>query len=163
MEKDLEGVATTAKIGTHPIHPMLIPFPIGLLSAGFACDFIFWITMSPFWAEAAFWSVLAGTVMTAVAALAGFTDFFGNARIRQLRTAWEHMIGNVTVLLLSLISLWIRLAQGHEEAILPWGLLISALVVLVLFFTGWKGGELVFNHRVGVQPSEPAARRLDKL
>jgi uncharacterized membrane protein len=37
----LTGIATTAKIAAHPIHPMLIPFPIALLVATFVCDLIF--------------------------------------------------------------------------------------------------------------------------
>ena len=158
-DREFAGIEVTAKAGTHPIHPMLVPFPIGLLIACFVCDLAYWATGAGFWAEAAFWSLLAGIVMAAVAALAGVTDFLGNAEIRALRPAWEHMIGNVSAVVLPLISLWIRIASGHEEAALPFGLILSAIVALLLVYTGWKGGELVYNHRVGVNPAKPALRR----
>ena len=80
-DRDLLGIATTAKIGSHPLHPMLVPFPIVLLVATFACDLAYWQTARPFWAEAAFWSLGAAIVMAALAAVAGFTDFLGNAAV----------------------------------------------------------------------------------
>jgi uncharacterized membrane protein len=91
--------------------------------------------------------------MSSAAAIAGFTDFFGNARIRSIHDAWQHMIGNVTVVVLSLVSLVVRLIAGATGGVLPWGLVLSLIVVLLLLFTGWKGGELVYHHRVGVHPA----------
>ena len=61
------------------------------------------------------------------------------------------MIGNVLAVVLALLSFGLRLAQGAEAAVLPWGLTLSTAVVATLVFTGWKGGELVFRHGVGVQ------------
>jgi len=98
------------------------------------------------------WALGAGIVMAAAAALAGLTDFLGNARIRALSDAWQHMIGNVTAVVLSLISFWVRYRYGAAEGVLPWGLLLSFVVVLMLLYTGWKGGELVYLHRVGMHP-----------
>lgn len=151
----LLGVATTAKIATHPIHPMLIPFPIALLVAAFASDIAFWLTGSAFWADASLWLLGAALVMSALAAAAGFTDFLGNPTIRAIRAAWHHMIGNLTAVILSLASFLIRYSAGAAEGVLPWGLLLSSLVVLLLLYTGWKGGTLVFEHRVGMQPEAP--------
>src|SRR3954452_6073901 len=112
-ERDLLGIATTAKIGTHPLHPMLIPFPIALLVATFVCDLAYWSTANAFWATVAMWALGAGIVMAAAAALAGLTDFLGNARIRALSDAWQHMIGNVTAVVLSLIGFWVPLRGGR--------------------------------------------------
>ena len=154
----LLGVATTAKIATHPIHPMLIPFPIALLVAAFASDLAFWMTGSAFFAEASLWLLGAALIMSALAALAGFTDFFGNPAIRAIPAAWHHMIGNLAAVILSLASFGIRLGAGAADGVLPWGLLLSALVVLLLLFTGWKGGVLVYEHRVGMQPEAPVDR-----
>jgi uncharacterized membrane protein len=154
-ERDLLGVATTAKIGSHPLHPMLVPFPIALLVAAFVCDLVYWGNRNVFWAEAAMWALGAGIVMAALAALAGLTDFVSNARIRDLNDAWHHMIGNVTAVVLSLISFWVRFRYGAAEGVLPWGLLLSFVVVLLLLYTGWKGGELVYHHRIGMLPESP--------
>jgi uncharacterized membrane protein len=87
--------------------------------------------------------------MAALAAVAGLTDFVGDRRIRDLGAAWHHMIGNVIAVLLSLWN-WYRRYEGGEAAVLPLGLTISAVVVLILLYTGWRGWEMVYRHRVGV-------------
>jgi uncharacterized membrane protein len=103
-DRDYPGIATTAKVGEHPIHPMLIPFPIALLVATFACDLVFWATNNSFWVQAAFWSLAAAVVTALIAALAGFADFFGDSRIRVIPDAWKHMIGNLVAVVLAAIN-----------------------------------------------------------
>lgn len=145
---------STARIAGHPIHPMLVPFPIVLLVATLLSDVAYWQTREPFWATASFYLLSAGVLMALAAALAGFTDFLGDRRIRALAHAWQHMIGNIAVVLLSIFNLLIRIGDP-QGAILPAGLLISAAVGLLLLFTGWLGGDLVFHHRVGVRDNHP--------
>lgn len=141
---------STAKIAGHPIHPMLVPFPIALLVATLACDLAFWSTENDSWATAALWLLGAALITAALAALAGLADFLGDARIRALNDARLHMIGNVIAVLLSLINFYLRYAEGAAAAVFPWGISLSLIVVLLLLFTGWKGGELVYRHRVGI-------------
>ncbi|WEX07514.1 DUF2231 domain-containing protein [Chelativorans sp. AA-79] len=150
-DRELLGIASTAKLGGHPIHPMLIPFPIALFTAVFASDLAFWATADTFWADASLWLLGAGLVMSAAAAVAGFTDFLGNPRVRAISDAWHHMIGNVVAVTLASVSFIFRIATGADWAV-PWGLALSAIVFLLLVFTGWKGGALVYQHRVGVHP-----------
>lgn len=152
-DRDLLGLATTAKLSGHPLHPLLVPLPIGFLVATFACDLAYWSTSDPFWAEAAYWALIAAIVTALIAAVAGFADFFGNARIRALGDAWRHMIGNLTAVVLALLSLWLRW-NDPEAGVLPWGLLISTVIVVLILYTGWKGGELAYRHRVGMLPDE---------
>ena len=141
--------ATTAQIAGHPIHPMLIPFPVAFLVATFVCDLVYWWTRNPDWVTASIYLLGAALVMAALAAVAGLTDFFGESRIRQLSAAWHHMIGNVVVVLLSVWN-WFRRQDAGEAAVLPIGLLISLAVVLLLLYTGWRGWEMVYKHRVAV-------------
>jgi uncharacterized membrane protein len=141
---------STANIGGHPIHPMLIPLPIGLLIAAFVCDLAYWGTGNAFWANVAFWALIGGILTALFAALFGFADFFGDRAIRQMSDAWHHMIGNLIAVVLAIVSLYLRYRGGIETAIFPWGITTSFLVVLVLGFTGWKGGELVFRRGAGV-------------
>ncbi len=140
---------STAQIAGHPIHPMLIPFPIAFLVATFVSDLIFWRTGNPGWATASLWLLGAALVVAALAALAGLTDFLGDSHIRDLSTAWFHMVGNVVAVLLSLLN-WYRRYDAGEAAVLPTGILISFIVVLIIIYTGWQGGKLVFVGRVGV-------------
>jgi uncharacterized membrane protein len=98
---------------------------------------------------ASLWLLGIALVIAVVAMAAGITDFMGDSRIRELREAWQHLIGNVTVVLLSALN-WFRRYEFGDSAIVPWGLGISLLVFLILFYTGWKGWEMVYRHRVGV-------------
>jgi uncharacterized membrane protein len=140
---------STAQIAGHPLHPMLIPFPVAFLVATLVCDLIFWRTGNPGWSTAALYLLGAALVMAALAAVAGLIDFFGDDRIRDLSAAWHHMLGNVVAVLLSLIN-WYRRYESGEAAVLPTGLLISLIVVLILLYTGWRGWEMVYRHRVAV-------------
>jgi uncharacterized membrane protein len=141
---------STAQIAGHPIHPMLVPFPIAFLVATFVCDVVYWATRNPSWAVAAMWLLGAALVTAALAATAGLIDYLGDDRIRQKRQATLHLAGNVTVVVLALISFIIRLSNGAEAGALPWGIWLSLIVVLLLLFTGWLGGELVYRGKVGV-------------
>jgi uncharacterized membrane protein len=140
---------STAKIAGHPIHPMLIPFPIAFFVATFVCDLVYWQTGYAAWANAATWLLGAGIVMAALAAVAGLTDVLGDHRIRALNDAWWHAGGNVIVVLIELYNWYSRYEQG-AAAIVPKGLILSLVVVCILLFTGWKGWEMVYRHRVGV-------------
>ena len=151
--------ASTAKVAGHPIHPMLIYFPIAFLVGTFLSDVAYWVDGDPGFAKAAVWLLGLGVVTALLAAVAGFADFLGDGRIRRIGDAWQHMIGNLVAVALAVASLIIRLEAGAEAAAIPVGLLLSTAVVVILVFTGWKGGELVFRHRVGVHP--PQARIAD--
>ncbi len=141
---------STASIAGHPVHPMLIPFPVAFLVSAFVTDLVFWSTGTAGWATASMWLLGAGIVMALVAALAGFTDFFGDARIRNINDAWQHMIGNLIAVVLAVINLYIRYRSGAAAGVFPWGIWISFATVLLLLFNGWKGGEMVYRHHVGV-------------
>jgi uncharacterized membrane protein len=140
---------STASIGGHPIHPMLIPFPVAFFVGALAVDIVYSQTSLAFWATAGLWLLGAGLVMAALAALAGLTDFLGERRIRDLRAAWLHMIGNIILVVIELFNLWRRLADG-PDFIVPTGLTLSVVATLLLLFNGWKGWEMVYRHRVGV-------------
>lgn len=138
-----------AQIAGHPIHPMLVPFPIAFWLAALFCDIAFASTGVGGWAAAAVWLIGAGLVFALLAAAFGFVDFFGEPRIRELRHAWEHMLGNLTAALLAAVNLAVRFVAG-VEAIVPWGLVLSCLIGLILVFTGWRGADLVYKHATGV-------------
>jgi len=137
---------STAKIGTHPIHPMLIPFPIVCFILTFVCDIIYSSGNSGV-ATASNWLLIIGLVMAALAAVAGLTDFFGDKRV-QSADAIKHMLANVTAVVLELVNLVLRF--NNPDAIASTGVYISGVVVLILLYSGWKGGDLVYRHGVGV-------------
>ena len=145
---------STAQILGHPIHPMLIPFPITFFVAAFLCDLAFWQTANAQWATASLWLLGAGLVMAALAAVAGLTDVLGDSRIRALNDAWLHAGGNVVAVLIELYNFYTRYAHG-TAAVVPTGLVLSLLVVCILLFASWKGWEMVYRHRVGIADQPP--------
>jgi len=68
---------STASIAGHPIHPMLVPFPIAFFVSAFVADLIVWQTGSQAWATASVWLLGAGLVMAALAATMGLIDVLG--------------------------------------------------------------------------------------
>ncbi len=147
------GVQSTAAIAGHPLHHMLVPFPIAFLIGAFATDLAFRGTQDAFWAQASYWLLLAGIVTALVAALPGFIDFFTIDEARGLWLAWTHMIANLVVVALGALNVWLRwddAAAGAAGA----GLWISVLIAALLLFSGWLGGELAYRYRIGTIPDE---------
>ncbi|HKT84879.1 MAG TPA: DUF2231 domain-containing protein [Novosphingobium sp.] len=140
---------STVEVAGHPIHPMLIPFPIAFFVGTLATDIVFSRNGQIFWATMGQWLLIAGLVMAALAATAGLTDFLGDRRIRSLNAAWHHLIGNVTTVVIEAINLWQRLDKG-PDFVRPTGLILSAAVTLLLLYNGWRGWEMVYRYHVGV-------------
>jgi uncharacterized membrane protein len=138
---------STAKIGGHPIHPMLVQFPIVCFIGVLVTDIVFINNQNPGWATASRYLLVIGLVMAALAALAGLTDFLGDKRI-QMGDAIKHAVANVTAVVLELINLILRLHTN--EPIPRIGIILSALTVLILLYSGWKGGDLVYRHGIAV-------------
>ena len=140
---------STASFMGHPLHPAIVSYPIAFFTGAFLTDIAFLVLKDPIWADFSFWLLAAGLVTAAAAALAGLTDFLGSREIRALSDAWMHMIGNVNAVVIELVNLLLRL-HDHAGPIASPGIYLSGVAFLILGFTGWKGGELVFRHRVGV-------------
>jgi uncharacterized membrane protein len=137
---------STAKIADHPIHPMLIPFPIVCFILTFVLD-ILYVRGNTSVAGSSNWLLVVGLVFAALAAVTGLTDFFGDKRI-QGADAIKHMLANVTAVVLELVNVVLR--WSNPDFIGSTGVYISGLVVLILIYSGWKGGDLVYRHGVGV-------------
>jgi len=140
---------STAQIAGHPVHPMLIPFPIACFVLAFVSDLAFWRTSNEFWASASLWLLGIGLIMAALAAVMGLIDLTGDVQVRNLSDAWLHAGGNVIAVLIELYNWYSRYAHGNEATV-PTGLILSLIVVLILLFTGWKGWEMVYREHVGV-------------
>lgn len=139
---------STATIGGHPVHPMLVPFPIVCFVLTLVVDIVFLNNSDPGWATASRWLLGTGIVMALVAAAAGLTDFMGDDRIRSMSDALQHMLANVTAVVLEIVNFVARYTS--DTAIGGIGVYLSAATVLVLLFSAWKGGDLVYRHGIGV-------------
>jgi uncharacterized membrane protein len=141
---------STLSIAGHPLHPMIVPLAIGFYFGVFGADLVYAHTADLFWARMAFWLLAAGFVMSSLASLGGSIDFIGDPAIRQIGAAWWHFGGNALVGLVSATDLYLRYVDGAETGSHNF-LWMSALVAVLLIFTGWMGGQMVFKYRVGVR------------
>jgi uncharacterized membrane protein len=142
---------STASIGGHPLHAMLVPVPITCFIATFLSDLVYWKTAAMQWANISAWLLTVGLIVSVFVATAGIIDFFGDSRIRALRAAWIHALGNITALILSVFNVFIHSRDAYTSVV-PTGVTLSGIVVLILGITGWNGWTLVYRHRVGVSP-----------
>jgi uncharacterized membrane protein len=144
-------MASRASIYRHPIHPMLVVFPIGLWVFSFICDIV--ALKRPetnvFWSDMAFYTMAAGVIGALLAAIPGFIDYHGVREPRVKRIATTHFVLNLVVIILYVFNLGFRLNQPIETK--PSAVLISAIAVVLLAISGWLGGSMVFVHGVGVE------------
>ena len=139
-----------ASIAGHPIHPMLVVFPIGLFVFSFLCDLIYFGTGNVVWSEVAYYTMAGGIVGGVVAAIPGAMDLFALPYSKTRSIGIAHMTINLIVVALFAINLWIRSA-GMPDATGPvW---LSGVGVVLLAVSGWLGGEMVYVHGAGVGPA----------
>ena len=137
------------KLFGHPVHPMLVVFPLGLLGTAVVFDIIRLATGNGYWSEIAFWMMAAGIVAGLIAAPFGTIDWLAiPSGTRASRIGLLHGVGNVIVLGLFALSWWMR----RDSLGLPDMLALTASFLGFLFalVTGWLGGELVDRLGVGV-------------
>ena len=155
-------MASPASIGGHPIHPMIIPFPIALWVFSLVADVVYLWRGNPIWKDwIAFYTLLAGTIMAAVAAVPGLIDWLSLKEPKVVKIANWHARLNVIALLVFAGSFYLRTTGGAEltgdNHTIP--LLLSVLGVVLISISGYLGGELVFKHGVGVDPDPVTTNR----
>jgi uncharacterized membrane protein len=146
-----DSVKSTAAIAGHPIHPMLVPLPIGFLVGALLSDIGYLTTTNSFWAEASRWLLVGGIATAILAALFGLVDFFTISYVRSRTAAWVHFLGNAAVIVLSIVNLFSRPTDA-QSGVPSSGVILSLIVALLLVITGWLGGELSYRYRVGILP-----------
>lgn len=144
-----EDTESQVAIFGHPIHAMSVAFPIALTFCAFGADLLYWWTSDAFWARAALWATGTAFLFGMLAGFSGTAELLLVPGIRARAAAWSHFIIAVTLLAM-LGANWGHRLYGYEDAVLPWGLLLSALCVVMVIFTGWHGGKLVFDYRLGM-------------
>jgi len=151
-------MAMPTRIGNHPIHPMLIPFPIALWIFSFICDLVYAFGWGgPVWSEMAFYTMVGGILGALAAAVFGLLDYLSLTDPATIRVGRSHMILNVALVVLYLINVLLRMGTHVPGA---GSIVLSVLGLLLLGVSGWLGGELVYVHGVAVTPS--AARTGEK-
>ena len=155
-----------AKLLGHPIHQMLVVFPLGLLATALVFDVVQLVTGVAFWSVLAYWMIAAGILSGLLAAPFGLVDWLAiPSGTRAKRVGALHGGGNVVVLCLYLLS-WLMRSGNPAAPEVP-ALALAFLGGGLAMVTGWLGGELVDRLAVGVDdgahvdaPSSLSARRV---
>lgn len=145
---------TPASIGKHPIHPMLVVFPIGLWIFSLVCDLIGLTVDAPqVWFTVAFFSMVGGLIGALLAAVPGLIDllFYKGGKPPVKRIALAHMAINLSAVALYILNVVMRIG-AHESIRIP--ILLSLIGVAMIAVSGWLGGQMVHVYGVGVQGRE---------
>lgn len=140
---------TRVAVAGHPVHAMLVAFPIAGVFATAFTDVAYWWTSDPFWIRAGLWASGGAFLMGCLASLSGLGEVLLVPGVRRRAAAWSHGVAAVILVAVLGASWGWRLQEG-PAAILPWGLILSWTTLLLVAVTGWHGGKLVFEHQVGI-------------
>lgn len=140
-----------ATLAGHPIHPMLIPFPIALWATSFVVDILFYFLRHPTLLVVAKFMIAAGCLGAIAAAIFGIIDWLSIKNGDVKKVANWHARLNIAALVVFAISLFLRMGSYSElvgrKLTIPF--LLSLVGVILITISGWLGGELVFRYGVG--------------
>lgn len=140
-------------VAGHPIHPMLVPLPIGLWIFSLVCDVVYFAKGDAIWSTLALYTMAGGVIGALLAALPGLFDLYNLEPSQAKKIGLWHMSINLGLVTLYVLNFLWRL-NAEPGAIGP--LALSIVAVLALAVSGWIGGEMVYVHGVGVEPVDAA-------
>lgn len=154
-------MASPASMGRHPVHPMLIPFPIALWIFSLVADVIYLWRGNAVWRDyVAFYTLLGGIIGAAAAAVPGLVDWLSIKDREVKKIADWHARLNVIALLIFVADFYLRTTGGARwvGGSLTIPVALSVLGIILITISGWLGGEMVYVHGVAVEPQQDAAR-----
>ena len=132
----------------HPIHVIMVHFPIAFAIATLGVDVFYWFSGDAFWARVGIWSTGMAFWSGVAASIVGTGELLLVRGIRLLEASWSHAVAAMTLVAIVGANWGLRLID--PASILPHGLALSALATVMVGFAGWHGGKLVFDHGVGI-------------
>lgn len=152
-------MSSPVSVKSHPVHPMLVGFPIGLWVFALVCDVVHGVSGSAVWQTVATFCVAGGIVGALLAAVPGLIDYFSIDEAEMRRIANLHLAVNLGAVVIFAINLWLRFRLPVESNV-PLGL--SVVGVLAIGFGGWLGGEMVYVKGMAVEAVEKLAKKTEK-
>lgn len=145
-----EGTGSVVALVGHPIHAMMVHFPIALVIATLGSDVFYWITGDEFFLRTGLWAAAFAFITGVAAAIAGTAELVFVKGIRIRVASWTHATAAMTLISIMAANWGVRLI---EAPVLPHGLTLSVLAAIFTAVAGWHGGKLVLDHGVGVMVS----------
>jgi uncharacterized membrane protein/nitrite reductase/ring-hydroxylating ferredoxin subunit len=136
-------------IKSHPLHPILIPFPIAFFTGTFACHLLGWFMNKPDLLRTAYYLNIAGIGFALLAAIPGFIDFLYTVPPKSSgkKRAAKHGITNVIMLVCFIIAFFYRRGEDSNNIILA---SLEIIGVSLMIIAGWMGGTLVYRNQIGI-------------
>jgi uncharacterized membrane protein len=156
------------KILGHPIHPMIVPFPIAFNTATMVCCIVYATNGDTFWFRVAFIANCTAIVMTVIAVLPGLIDWLSIPALSEAKsTGLKHMVANVFSLgffTANAAVMFTEFNQAHPPAVAH--IMMTVAGFLVMLYAGFKGWSLVQTHHIGVDMNAnddvPAQSEIEK-
>jgi uncharacterized membrane protein len=148
LELDRLEVGSAVALVGHPIHAMMVHFPVAFVIATLGVDVFYWWTGDAFWVRVGLWSAGIAFWTGVAASLVGTAELLLVRGIRLREASWSHAVAAMTLVAVAGANWGLRLFDAGE--ILPHGLALSALSSVMTGFAGWHGGKLVFDHGIGI-------------
>jgi uncharacterized membrane protein len=145
--EQLDVGSKVALIG-HPIHVMLVHFPVAFVVATLGVDIFYWWTGDDFWLRVGLWSAGMAFWSGVGASIVGTGELLLVRGIRLHEASWSHAIAAMTLVAMAGASWGLRLTD--PVSVLPHGLVLSVVATVMVGFAGWHGGKLVFDHGIGI-------------
>lgn len=152
LQKAKHPISPLAGPYGHPIHPMLVPVPIGAWVASLVFDLASYFVDDPsFLVKGAYWLIATGVVAALLAAVFGLMDLVAIPRgSRPFKVALVHLTMNVTLVAVFAASFFVRINQSATEEVDLWLVVVSAVAILALLISGILGGMLSYHYGVRV-------------
>jgi len=156
---------SVAKVFGHPIHPMLVGFPVAMYTATLAAYLAYAVGSDPFWFRVGFGANVAGITTAVIAAIPGFFDWLlalpGHSEAKRIGT--RHMGLNLAALGTFTVNAWIF--DGFwslPPQSIGLGIALASVGVGLTYAAGWLGWSMVQTHQVGITVL-PAPARIDYI
>lgn len=143
-----QDIGSAIAVAGHPLHAMLVHFPIALVICALGVDGLYWLTGDPFWLRVGVYATGAAFAFGVLAAVVGTLELLAVPGIRVRVASWNHAIAGMTLVAIAGANWGLRL--NFPDAVLPHGLMLSVLAAFMTGLAGWYGGKLVFDHGVGL-------------
>jgi uncharacterized membrane protein len=141
-------VGSAVAVVGHPIHVMMVHFPVAFVVATLGIDVLYWWSGDLFWVRAGLWSAGMAFWSGVAASLVGTGELLLVRGIRMLEASWSHAVAAMTLVAMAGANWGLRLID--PDSTLPHGLALSSISSVMVGFAGWHGGKLVFDHGVGI-------------
>ncbi|MDI6837316.1 DUF2231 domain-containing protein [Ciceribacter thiooxidans] len=139
-----------AMMATMPVHSLLVPFPLVCFTLALLTDITYWQTAHLMWQNFSDWLLFAGITMGVIAGVVGAVEFFVRPHGHAPGIIWLHIVGYLLVLALAFANNLVHAADGWP-AVVPYGLVLSAATVILMFLLAILGRIRLYRTYVGVE------------